>query len=430
MIKQRTEPTSGWSESAVITKSHPSIPNGTPLTLSQISYDNLIEDICYDTGFNRFNDCSHYKCTAAILRSSYVFSVPSTGENYYTYSSSTPSHSWNGATAFHNYGNAWNPFIGLPELGLYLNGQPQPPDVPELNKLLVNALENILPGIRPELSLVNSLIELKDFKSLPKLRTKLQNLAHLWDKSGPGKKTLKELLGVSADTYLQSEFNVKPVFSDLAGIYRAVASVRAQLERLYAQEHRYLTSHFRQSLSTLFPSGEESVTQSGLYQGCKFRRVYETKTALLHVTVDYAYNLRGVPKELALVDAFLDALGVTFNPSTIWNAIPWSFVVDWVLGVSRWLDQFRSRALDPKTIIYRCCYSIKVDRTVFCYLQNSLGGPVSSETPVSQVRQTSYHRRRFSPNLIASISSSSVNLKEFTLAGALGTSRIMRRRRR
>jgi hypothetical protein len=427
MKKSRTNTTAGWSETGITpTKSNPSIPNGQVINRSQSSYTNSYEDIVYSCGYGNFNDCSHYRRTTELPRPTYAYSVASTNPHYYIYKHTTPSADWDATAGTHGFGSATNPLNGLATINQYMGTQPVPPSVPDLDALLVNALACTLPGIKPKVSLINSLIELKDFRSLPRTLSRVRNLfkglAH-------GKATLKELLKSSADSYLQSEFNIRPLIRDLQGIYSAVTGVRAQVERLYANELRYQTSHYRQSLSGLFPSSDVTVLVSpGLYQGFNARRKVSVGDASLVVTVDYGYHLKGVPKELAHIGALLDSLGVNFNPAIIWNAIPWTFVVDWVFDVSRWLDQFKIRNFEPSTVIYRCCYSIKVRRRIECFAQNSVNGPVSIMVPCSWVTEDSYHRRQFSPHLISSITSSGVNLKEFTLASALFLSRKLGKR--
>lgn len=47
--------------------------------------------------------------------------------------------------------------------------------------------------------------------------------------------------------------------------------------------------------------------------------------------------------------AWLDTLGLNLSPTVIWNAIPYSFVVDWFANVGDCLKQYDSNWLSPYT---------------------------------------------------------------------------------
>lgn len=134
-----------------------------------------------------------------------------------------------------------------------------------LSTLVALSLNKMMPDIRSNLSLVNSIIELKDFKSLPhtlsNLGSTLKNLSTFVKK---GKKvlgpnpfsiirktfkskdglTLRELLHSTADGYLQAKFNLLPLFSDMCAIFRAFASLSKTMNRLVSEAGRPLRRHF------------------------------------------------------------------------------------------------------------------------------------------------------------------------------------------
>lgn len=57
--------------------------------------------------------------------------------------------------------------------------------------------------------------------------------------------------------------------------------------------------------------------------------------------------------------AYLDALGIQANPAIVWDAIPYSFLLDWVLDVSDILEAQKKRNLDPVVTIHGFCHSYK-----------------------------------------------------------------------
>ena len=44
---------------------------------------------------------------------------------------------------------------------------------------------------------------------------------------------------------------------------------------------------------------------------------------------------------LEVLGGYLDSLGFELNPRIIWDAIPFSFVIDWFFGVGNWLNRFK-----------------------------------------------------------------------------------------
>lgn len=42
----------------------------------------------------------------------------------------------------------------------------------------------------------------------------------------------------------------------------------------------------------------------------------------------------------------LDSLGFELNPKIIWDAIPFTFVIDWFFGVGSWLERFKIDTLE------------------------------------------------------------------------------------
>jgi hypothetical protein len=302
----------------------------------------------------------------------------------------------------------------------------------------------MLPGIKPQLSLINSVIELKDFKKLPATVRRLRSM--LSSLTGSGNKTLRKILGGSADAYLQKEFNVMPLLSDISGFRKALTNTSKQVKNLLDLEGKPLTRHYYAGLESVYPNkaltpaattyqppaevssempapGGGTVNKlSGLVK--PYREVTYGE-ARFHAEIQYSYYLTQFQRENSAILGLADSLGVNLNPSIIWNAIPWSFVVDWVFDVSRWLDQFKVRNLEPVTVIHRYLWSTTVDRVTKIDCEINLSCPTLPKPLVrtSVCREQAYRRDLF-PISMSNITTSGFSLKEFTLAGALGLSRM------
>jgi hypothetical protein len=149
--------------------------------------------------------------------------------------------------------------------------------------------------------------------------------------------------------------------------------------------------------------------------GCARAVSYSDRT--FHATLDYTFsyvNLSAFDDETA---ALLDVLGVNFNPAIIWNALPWSFVVDWLIGVSQWVDQFKVRLLEPVTYVHQYCWSTRIARQI------RLDYGWDAVQPVARISELAYKRQVHQPDYVREIQLSGLSLKEFSLAAALGLSR-------
>lgn len=314
-----------------------------------------------------------------------------------------------------------------------------------LDSLQSSFFKRVLPTIKSDLSLVNSIYELKDFKSLPstvkKLVTGFRKLPS-WLSSSYGyfrKRALSFLVREgAAENYLQWKFNLAPLLSDIAGVYSALSGYERRLNDLISRAGQPQRRHYDFKWSE-FPDTTEYGDDNWFILGdfhplepryrCRASRVVTYSPTVVHFEIEYNFNYTRFQIEHARLLSILDSLGVNLNPSIIWNAIPWTFVVDWVIGVSRWLDQFKIANMQPQINISRCLWSVKRQRIITCSRQVSNRFDVATyDDPwmsLPSVHETSYRRQTFMPGF-DSITSSGLNSQEFTLGAAL----VITRRRR
>jgi hypothetical protein len=334
-------------------------------------------------------------------------------------------------------------YSSLPDGGFI----PVPSNIEDLKRI---ALASMLPRIRPRLSLINSIIELKDFRSLPRTIGKIKNLFGFSSNRSlrsilmglsKSKLILPGMLPVTADLFLQKEFNIQPLLGDITELFRAVRSIEARVFKLLQNAGRPLTTHYVMGLNELTPRETSRAynvgpdAQAGLYPRlCGHVAVTKSvpEQSQFHATLQYNYHYPAGQILHARSLALLDAIGVNLNPQIIWNAIPWSFVVDWVFGVSQFLGQFSKNNLEPVLNIRQFCWSIRRSRRIFCTLTSGNTGwadcrPQQTSLPV--VTETAYRRDVGLPSS-SLIQSSGLSLKEFSLGAALVLSRRKWRHRR
>jgi len=314
---------------------------------------------------------------------------------------------------------------------------------PGHGELRQNALRSMLPGLKARLSLLNSIYELKDMKSVPKT---VRNIRDFLRFAGGGyslrraalnamnSNTRRGYLGLlhshskqAADAYLQTQFNVLPLISDIAGIYTAICSVQKDLRKLLGNAGKLCEAHWRHSFNISSAGSnhhmgqlvydEESFSCGPITSDCYTD--YSDINCEYHASIQYNYTLTEHQVAHAQLLGMMDELGVNLNPVIIWNAIPWSFVIDWVIGVNRWLDQFKRRNMEPVVNILKWCDSILYNRT-FQGRKSCMGymavGNRSTSMPV--VRETAYRRFTDWPSYNSFITSG-LSPKEMSLGAAL-----------
>jgi hypothetical protein len=158
----------------------------------------------------------------------------------------------------------------------------------------------------------------------------------------------------------------------------------------------------------------------------QIHRSVRYSTKLFHAQVEYSQYYSEYQRQNAMMLGLLDKLGVMFDPSIVWNAIPWSFAIDWVIDVGRWLSQFKAPNLEPVTVIHKFCWSQHVKRTIVSVVKpqrDNLPKSRGSDGRASSVTEDAYIRSTQGLNVVAALSGSGVNSKEFILASALAFSR-------
>lgn len=243
----------------------------------------------------------------------------------------------------------------------------------QLNEI---ALDHFIPKLDTnDFSATVFLLELADLKVL------LDEVLHLFSQiprrvSRLFDKPLNEI----SDTWLQSIFGWIPFVSDIKSIVEKVMTVGQKVEEFYFKADRRMSLHFQKGLSpetfkdaswlagpfnvyidTTDPDGPytelASVFQTFSANG-EFQRTFNE--LVFHATIDFEYHVPPWDGFQQLL-AELDVWGVNLSPSDIWEAVPFSFVIDWVFNVQGWLRSFDKTNIPIQVVIYDYCSSIKYE---------------------------------------------------------------------
>lgn len=307
-----------------------------------------------------------------------------------------------------------------------------------LEDLKFRSCRAMFPRIKNNLELLVSLYEAKDILTIKGSAKRAAGLAKaLFQKiRGLSTRPLKRaLLRGAADSYLQWMFNLKPLISDICGIYRTIATYERRINDFVNRSGTVQQAHFRCDLheqltdtSSAWSSWKPVIIYkdgtSISYTNCRTSRRCVTDSAVFCATLQYNYWLSEYQREHAIMLGLLDSLGVNFNPKFIWEVVPWSFVVDWVIDVSRYLDQYKVENMEPKVNILQYCWSIRKVRRIYItgQVQSSVaytGGTYGMQyIAFPQVTQTSYRRGIDLPSA-SSFTMSGLSPTQLSLGAAL-----------
>jgi hypothetical protein len=149
------------------------------------------------------------------------------------------------------------------------------------------------------------------------------------------------------------------------------------------------------------------------------RSVLIRQPAIFHAEIEYNFHFTRFQQEHARMLALLDAFGVNLNPAIIWNAIPWTFVIDWFVDVSRWLNDRTHMNMEPVINITKFLYSTKTRRTVkLAFESYQTGARPVFRTELPELNETAYRRDVGLPPE-SSLLASGLSLREFSLGVAL-----------
>lgn len=315
-------------------------------------------------------------------------------------------------------------------------------DPANLDDLIRGGLGKTLPYVKTELSSLNSLYELKDFKTMSSLalqtKTNLLKAARSFkilaiSKSSRMSRSLKYMAKASGENYLSWKFALAPLISDINGLHRALKSYRDKVDNLVRRQLKWQTCHWSfawgeessgTQIKTVAPSLLAARKGGPVTDGViTYYRELMAYPAEFHFEIEYYFFYSRWELENARVRGLQDALGFNLNPQIIWNAIPFSFLVDYVIGVNQWLSRFKALQLNPRIGIRRCLWSIKRKRHVILSARWGQGlyhgiPLIPPVVPLGGMDEVAYKRSTFIPS-VGSLQTSGLSSSEFSIVSAL-----------
>lgn len=313
------------------------------------------------------------------------------------------------------------------------------PSGEELEGFNKRAFDAMKPGIEVAMDLPTFLAEIKD---LPKLfdsrllkKIGLQKLdvkEITWNlKKFKGKMTkFVEDLSVKEESFTKSlagdflaySFGIAPTVADAKGLWKGFVEIDKKLDDLLARAGTPCKRHYAERIvrpvyTLPVQVGPYSDTLTIKYLGGKMQ---------LNATSLYTYVLNNVQAMSAFMKralAYLSMLGFDNPARTIWELVPFSFVLDWFIPVGDFLEQLRMDYFDTTVKIDSYCISFKTvePHTIeYTFKRSSTG----TSFKIGKIHYGLYRRCRALPNddMFGLRIDNNFGTKQMLLSGALLTS--------
>jgi hypothetical protein len=274
-------------------------------------------------------------------------------------SSGSPLNSWKGS--------GWTPlYYGLfpgvfPSVS---NMTVNPFSVRSLTSLQQDAARSLVPTFESgSVSLANFLYELKDFKRMFEnwgkevSFIKKNVLSRFYGNVRSIVWNDRHSIGTNlAANHLNLSFNILPGISDVKKIIKNIRTFDARYNKMVNFINKPVSRRYRTTCGTPKPAPIIIVQSSGYGDlTLEFDWVIQPFfCATSHIRYD-------IPRLGAWtkVAAAADSLGLNLNPQILWNAIPFSFVVDWFAKVGDLLGGFKQSNVKINTVVDDVSYSVK-----------------------------------------------------------------------
>jgi hypothetical protein len=247
-----------------------------------------------------------------------------------------------------------------PNPGMYAFGTD--PNIPNNSALAVTCLKRTNPS-KPHIDLPVALAELRDLPDMVK----------------SGGETAAEKF---AHGTLQREFGYAPFLSDLKKLFSFKDKVQKRVELLSKFKDGPMLRKTKLYDSTV----QSSIPADRTVISGAFGSLSATVTSYTTVRRYYGYVTYTPNADMSKLIGDSDALrakardiigGLTIDASTIWQAMPWSWLADWFGNLGDYLEAHRN-LLPLKAGTPRICKPIET--TVTCRLNgNAVTGPLSSQ---------------------------------------------------
>jgi hypothetical protein len=198
--------------------------------------------------------------------------------------------------------------------------------------------------VPPTVSLANFMYELKDLKGMiPKIESSIA-------------KTV-------SSNFLAFNFGVAPFVGDVKNLMNLADTVNKRLKYLRETVGKVQKLRFKRTIPVESWNGDPIISypleNNNFFSefSFEFRRV--NYQGVFNASCDLFQNLEGLDSQLGTLKAFAAAAGFNNPAAIVWEAIPYSFVVDWFFHFGQQLDYLAVQPFGGEWRLDNVMHSIK-----------------------------------------------------------------------
>jgi len=221
-------------------------------------------------------------------------------------------------------------------------------------------------------------------------------------------KLSKSILKSAANSYLTLEFGWLPLISDIQAMMHVLERVQARIAWLKstAGHHTQLGKTATNFVTPPWNNGSSVLTVMHT-SGLRYRYVLSDYQITFRAKGRLFHNMKDLDEASSLVAGLLGAFGFTNPTLIVWEAIPYSFVVDWLFNIQELIQRYGTlQDVASQWKIDRLCWSVKTSARVTVYQQNISG----SGTLYWESLRSSFLLEKYQRNAGLSVSSSILTL--------------------
>jgi len=244
-------------------------------------------------------------------------------------------------------------------------------------------------------SIVNFLYEFREYKDMvPKFTKKLRSIPH-----------------AANSNLLSYKFGWEPFIGDMAKLSGLYKKIIDRIDYLRKTQKKIVPVRYKQLDVYDYPD-IGSYTPWWVYNGWSsggeeyFRGKLIDAHADFYASCKLYHDLKGLDDHWAYLKALSASLGVNNPVSIVWNAIPFSFVLDWFLPIGNMLENLAINPFEGVWRFWDCTYSVKqtISYDISHFYSGGPCGVGDKDDFMSRVDVVSYERKLGLPTLLSDLS--------------------------
>jgi hypothetical protein len=311
-------------------------------------------------------------------------------------------HNWSGWAGYNSYHDYEYDNFGMHGDFSSLGASSLEPTPLTLASFNARAFQAMEPSFEGDLHLTNFLLELVDIKRLLMLASKWKGLVTNYMRTADylsRRSTLQQVKFVAkevANGHLAMSFGIKPFIRDVMGMYSTLTGLSERITDFMARRGTPQVRHYREELyDDVYEQDDGQIASANI-----FRKIVRSGKVTAWATMYYTYECPDIVTLGQKVDIYRDLLGLRFGFAQIWEAIPFSFVVDWFIKVQDFLEQLNKPLFKVSLTVTDYCISYKVDcltESLISTTGATMGANVTNAVTAS-LKSSKYVRRVQAPN--------------------------------